>query len=158
VCFAYVPTYFACLFSAQVRHHTQTQIVALLLERGADPNERSGLAEYPPLHTAVRAGSLTATRMLLEAGADTRLRCKGHEGSLTPRSTAVKRDALAVEFAQESMDMRPADLILRWEEEHRTRLPFAIGSNASASMMEMARGFVNVYRATGDVTGKKSYK
>lgn len=45
------------------------EIVALLLERGADPDQR-GLNDYTALHVAVRESNVEAVKLLLEAGAN----------------------------------------------------------------------------------------
>lgn len=50
-------------------------IMKLLLEFGADPNQR-GINDYTPLHMAVREQNLAALRLLLEAGADPELRTR----------------------------------------------------------------------------------
>jgi ankyrin repeat protein len=50
-------------------------IMKVLLSFGADPNQR-GLNDYTPLHMAVGERNLPAVRILLEAGADPRLRTR----------------------------------------------------------------------------------
>lgn len=62
-------------------------IMKLLLEFGADPNQR-GINDYTPLHMAVGEQNLAAVRLLLEAGADPALRTRidDHE---TPLEMAV---------------------------------------------------------------------
>ena len=90
----------------------------LVREARADVNERGNTpfpplqqmregvpsARYTPLHEACHAGSLPLVRMLLSAGADPRKRGLGRSGSLP------------IELA--GMNLRVADCILRWEEEH----------------------------------------
>jgi uncharacterized protein len=66
-------------------------ILALLLSFGADPNQR-GINDYTPLHMAVSECNLPAVRLLLEAGADPRLRTRIDECE-TPGEMA-KRAAL----------------------------------------------------------------
>ena len=51
------------------------EILKLLLVFGADPNQR-GLNDYTPLHMAVGERHLPAIEVLLEAGADPRLRTR----------------------------------------------------------------------------------
>jgi ankyrin repeat protein len=50
-------------------------IIELLLEFGADPNQR-GTNDYTPLHMAVGERNLPAVRLLLERGADPELRTR----------------------------------------------------------------------------------
>ena len=63
-------------------------IMRLLLQFGADPNQR-GINDYTPLHMAVGEQNLAAVRLLLEAGADPELRTHVDEYE-TPREMAVK--------------------------------------------------------------------
>ncbi|HEX2474707.1 MAG TPA: ankyrin repeat domain-containing protein [Lacipirellulaceae bacterium] len=51
------------------------EVLALLLEFGADPNQR-GLNDYTPLHMAVSERHPAAVRLLLAAGADPNLRTR----------------------------------------------------------------------------------
>jgi ankyrin repeat protein len=64
------------------------EIIQLLLSFGADPNQR-GLNDYTPLHVAVSERNLRAVGVLLEAGADPRLRTQIDEYQ-TPREMAEK--------------------------------------------------------------------
>ena len=50
-------------------------ILALLLMFGADPNQR-GVNDYTPLHMAVSERHASAAQILLDAGADPRLRTR----------------------------------------------------------------------------------
>lgn len=50
-------------------------VIQLLLAFGANPDQR-GLNDYTPLHMAVSERNLPALRLLLEAGADPRLRTR----------------------------------------------------------------------------------
>ena len=50
-------------------------ILTLLLEFGADPNQR-GINDYTPLHMAVAERNLPAVRLLLDSGADPGLRTR----------------------------------------------------------------------------------
>jgi uncharacterized protein len=52
-----------------------TELLALLLSFGADPNQR-GINDYTPLHMAVGERNLPAVRLLLDAGADPHLRTR----------------------------------------------------------------------------------
>jgi ankyrin repeat protein len=61
-------------------------ILALLLSFGADPNQR-GINDYAALHMAVSERHLPAVRLLLEAGADPRLRTRIDDCE-TPREMA----------------------------------------------------------------------
>ncbi len=63
-------------------------IINLLLSHGADPNQR-GVNDYTPLHMAVGERNLTAVRLLLEAGADAKLRTRIDDCE-TPREMAEK--------------------------------------------------------------------
>ena len=51
------------------------EIIKLLLSFDADPNQR-GINDYTPLHMAVSERYLPAIQILLEAGADPRLRTR----------------------------------------------------------------------------------
>jgi len=61
-------------------------ILKLLLQFGADPNQR-GINDYTPLHMAVSEHNLPAVELLLEAGADPRLRTRIDDYE-TPREIA----------------------------------------------------------------------
>jgi ankyrin repeat protein len=63
-------------------------ILSLLLSFGADPNQR-GLNDYTPLHMAVGERNLAALKLLLEMGADLRLRTRIDDCE-TPRELAQK--------------------------------------------------------------------
>ena len=65
-----------------------TQILQLLIEFGADPNQR-GLNDYTALHMASCVGNLPAVELLLQAGADPRLRTR-IDYCETPREMAEK--------------------------------------------------------------------
>ena len=64
------------------------EILALLLEFGADPNER-GINDYTALHMAVAERNRAALELLLDAGADPTLRTRIDEFE-TPRELAEK--------------------------------------------------------------------
>ena len=61
-------------------------IVKMLLAAGSDPNQR-GLNDWTPLHAAVAYRNLEAIPVLIEAGADPRLRTRIDDCS-TPREDA----------------------------------------------------------------------
>jgi ankyrin repeat protein len=63
-------------------------IIKLLLTYGADPNQR-GINDYTPLHMAVGERHLPAVEVLLEAGADPRLRTTIDDFE-TPREMAER--------------------------------------------------------------------
>ena len=65
-------------------------ILKLLLSFGADPNQR-GLNDYTPLHMAVSERKLRAIELLLEKGANPRLRTRIDDCE-TPREMASKAD------------------------------------------------------------------
>jgi uncharacterized protein len=64
------------------------EILLLLLAFGADPNQR-GINDYTPLHMAVDERNLPAVRLLLDAGADPRLRTRIDDCE-TPREMAER--------------------------------------------------------------------
>jgi ankyrin repeat protein len=63
-------------------------IIKLLLSYGADPNQR-GINDYTPLHMAVGERHILAIEVLLEAGADPRLRTRIDDCE-TPRAMAER--------------------------------------------------------------------
>lgn len=85
------PPVFAALSSLRSRPGSPARtdaldVLALLLEAGADPNQR-GLNDWTPLHMAVAERRIEAVRLLLDAGADPRLRTRIDDGA-TPRDDA----------------------------------------------------------------------
>jgi ankyrin repeat protein len=64
------------------------EILKLLLAFGADPNQR-GINDYTPLHMAVSERNAMAVGVLLEAGADPRLRTRIDDYE-TPREMAER--------------------------------------------------------------------
>lgn len=77
-------------------------ILGLLLSFGADPNQR-GINDYTPLHMAVAERNRAAIKLLLEAGADPRLRTRIDDCE-TPREMAEKVGIREI-----------ADMLLEWE-------------------------------------------
>jgi ankyrin repeat protein len=78
-------------------------ILTLLLACGADPNQR-GVNDYTPLHMAVSQRNLQAVALLLEAGADPRLRTRIDDCE-TPRELAERaglRELAVLLAAQEA--------------------------------------------------------
>jgi len=71
-----------------VRQRGAPEVVALLLERGADPNTAAN-DKLSPLHFAVERGKVSIVRMLLEAGARVDARSDWHG---TPLDMAKKAD------------------------------------------------------------------
>jgi ankyrin repeat protein len=80
------------------------EILKLLLTFKSDPNQR-GINDYTPLHMAVSEHNLRAVELLLQAGADPRLRTRIDDCE-TPREMAEKAvlreiaDLLAVQEAR----------------------------------------------------------
>jgi ankyrin repeat protein len=64
------------------------EIITLLLSFGSDPDQR-GINDYTPLHMAVGLENLPALILLLDAGADPRLRTRIDECE-TPRVMAMR--------------------------------------------------------------------
>ena len=56
------------------RNHTD--LLRMLLEAGANPNIPGGDDNYTPLHDAVEAGHVQIVELLIERGADKKLRDK----------------------------------------------------------------------------------
>jgi ankyrin repeat protein len=72
---------------------TDADKVALLLERGADPNGRfvhGGLGAFTPLQMAVSSGNVGVVRKLIENGANVNGHLKAWRGALPPLATAVE--------------------------------------------------------------------
>lgn len=79
------------------------EILKLLLASGADPNQR-GINDWTALHMAVAERNAPAVRVLLEAGADPRLRTRIDDCE-TPRESAERatlRDIAALLAAREA--------------------------------------------------------
>ncbi len=79
------------------------EILTLLLSGGANPNQR-GVNDYTPLHMAVSQRNLHAVGLLLDAGADPRLRTRIDDCE-TPRELAERaglREMAALLAAQEA--------------------------------------------------------
>jgi ankyrin repeat protein len=83
------------------------EILALLLELGADPNQR-GINDYTALHMAVAEGCRAGVELLLAAGADPRLRTRIDELE-TPRELAERSGLreLAELLAAREAQLRP---------------------------------------------------
>jgi ankyrin repeat protein len=70
------------------------EIIKLVLMFGADPNQR-GINDYTPLHMAVGQRYLPAIEVLLEAGADPRLRTRIDDYE-TPLEMAERAGSVAI--------------------------------------------------------------
>ena len=70
------------------------EILDLLISFGADPNQR-GINDYTPLHMAVSERDLRAVEILLQGGADPRLRTRIDDCE-TPREMAEKASLHAI--------------------------------------------------------------
>ncbi|MCP4340736.1 MAG: ankyrin repeat domain-containing protein [Desulfobulbaceae bacterium] len=64
------------------------ELLQLLLEFKSDPNQR-GIDDYTPLHMAVSEENLNAVKLLLQSGADPRLRTRIDDYE-TPQEIAIK--------------------------------------------------------------------
>jgi ankyrin repeat protein len=82
------------------------ELLALLLEFGADPNQR-GVNDYTPLHMAVAERNLPAVLLLLESGAsaDSRTRIDDYE---TPRDMAEAAGLTAIAAVLMAHEGKPA--------------------------------------------------
>ena len=69
-------------------YHSPLPFICTLLEIGADPNQR-GVNDYTPLHIAVSERNSAAVGLLLQGGADPRLRTRIDDCE-TPREMAEK--------------------------------------------------------------------
>ena len=78
------------------------KIVRLLLSSGVNPNQR-GINDYTALHMAVAHRNTTAVQLLLEAGADPRLRTRIDDCE-TPREMAERAGLQSI-----------AQLLAQWE-------------------------------------------
>jgi uncharacterized protein len=79
-------------------------ILKLLLQFGADPNQR-GINDYTPLHMAVSERNLPTVELLLEAGADPRLRTRIDEYE-TPREMAEQAKLVQIAELVAAYEMR----------------------------------------------------
>jgi ankyrin repeat protein len=85
-------------------------LLALLLDHGADPNQR-GVNDYTPLHMAVAERQADAVHLLLARGADAGLRTRVDEHE-TPRAMAQRanlRDVVEIFDDHERRAARPDD-------------------------------------------------
>lgn len=83
-----LPTLNECLRFASATENTD--VVRMLLERGADPNDQDAVYKFFPLGNAVQAGHLEVVRVLLDAGADPNMEfCDFEENALTGSKSAL---------------------------------------------------------------------
>jgi ankyrin repeat protein len=75
------------------------RVAALLLERGADANQRSAIG-HGPLHAAAAAGQQDVAALLLLRGADIRALDTTHQGTPRDWATFQRRDDMAAWLAQ----------------------------------------------------------
>jgi ankyrin repeat protein len=81
------------------------EIIKLLLTFNADPNQR-GVNDYTPLHMAVGERDLAAIEVLLEAGADPRLRTR-IDSYETPREMAERAGLVEIAKFLGEYQLRP---------------------------------------------------
>lgn len=96
-----------------------TDVLELLLERGANPD----LAEagYTSLHAAILVGSVEATKLLLESGANA--------NALVRKATATRRESLDFHFHESFVGATPLWLAARFTEPVIMRLLIEHGSD-----------------------------
>jgi hypothetical protein len=119
-------------------------VVETCIRLGANPNFPSPHNKgMTPLHMACKAGSETLTRMLLDAGADTRL-AKPENGTFV----------LPITYTLNSMNMAVADIILRHEEELEAKgelRPVSLETELRSNL-SLIRHQVEIFRKTGKPT------
>ena len=122
----------------------EIELVKACLEVGADVNRPSlhnnGMT---PLHFAVKCGSTSITRLLLQRGADTRKLADG--------------DILPIAYSFSSMNFACADLLLRREQEMELKgekLPEITPQIEMTNNLEAIKQQVEVFRTTGNKTGE----
>lgn len=89
----------------------RTDVLLLLLERGADPNAQRGINDYTPLHMAVAQRNAHAALMLLDHHADTGARTRIDDCE-TPLEMASGMPAIADLLAGVRRRLRPGLTIL----------------------------------------------
>jgi ankyrin repeat protein len=75
------------------KQETVAEIIHVLLEHGADPNELDEVRKLRPLHVAARAGNAEAIRLLLDSGAD--INVVGDATDVTPLHMAASSGSLS---------------------------------------------------------------
>lgn len=84
------------------------EILKLLLEFKADPDQR-GINDYTALHMAVGEGNLAAVQLLLQSGADPRLRTRIDECE-TPREMAERVGFVEIAELLAMQEAHPSDI------------------------------------------------
>lgn len=110
--------------------HRHPDVVALLLEHGADPNAREQGDNVTPLHLAAANRSLDSVRLLVDAGADVHGEGDLHEGGVIGWAAAKGNEAVvdlllargARHHIFSAMALGDRDLVRRLVEEDRACL------------------------------------
>lgn len=77
------------------------EVVRMLLDRGADPNDRDAVYKFYPLGNAVESGHVDVVRELLEAGADPTMEFWDfEENALTGTTSTLVDVAVRREFSE----------------------------------------------------------
>ena len=107
-------------------HSGHPGLVALILERGADPNSSS--AGYTALHAAVLRGEIAMVRLLLDAGADPNARLE--------KGTQVRRASQDWQLRPRYVTATPFWLAAQYREPEIMRLLAAVGADPRLTTLE----------------------